>query len=259
MTGTEPGSGFPIATSGSVLRPLKAAEIVARDVVRHVGSNGLRPGDSLESEAAMLEQYGVSRESLREGLRLLEVQGLIAIRRGPGGGPVVGSVDPTNLGRVQALYFHLAGATYEELFEAWTLAESILAQRAATIPRKKERVAVMTPYVSGGSLVGQPDEMEMFVDGHGDFHNSVAALGGNRVLHISFRAFGQLVAHHVATLGDPRSISAALESDHAQLASLIIAGRGRDAGVAMGEHLGTVATVTRDLLGDSFHRRIEWL
>ena len=95
-----------------MLRPLKTSETVARDIVHYVVAGGLGNGDSLPSEARMLEQYGVSRESLREGLRLLEAQGLITIRRGPGGGPVVGTVDPANLGRVSTLYYHLVGATY---------------------------------------------------------------------------------------------------------------------------------------------------
>jgi GntR family transcriptional regulator, transcriptional repressor for pyruvate dehydrogenase complex len=47
---------------------------------------GLGEGDSLPTEAHMLAHDGVSRESLREGLRLLETQGLITLRRGPGGG-----------------------------------------------------------------------------------------------------------------------------------------------------------------------------
>jgi GntR family transcriptional regulator, transcriptional repressor for pyruvate dehydrogenase complex len=82
----------------------------------------------------MVEQYAVNRESRREGLRLLEVQGLITLRRGPGGGPVVDRLDPANLGRISTLYYHLAGGTYAELFEAWAIAETILAERAARNP-----------------------------------------------------------------------------------------------------------------------------
>ncbi len=75
-----------------MLWPLKTAESVARDIVNDIVASGLGEGDVLASEAKMVEQYAVSRESLREGLRLLEAQGLIRIRRGPGGGPVVGTV-----------------------------------------------------------------------------------------------------------------------------------------------------------------------
>ena len=37
------------------------------------------------------------RASLREALRLLESQGLVTLKSGPGGGPVVGEVDAANL------------------------------------------------------------------------------------------------------------------------------------------------------------------
>ncbi len=88
---------IPIAPGPGAVRPLKTSERVARDIVHDIAVQRLQPGDALPAEADMIGQYGVSRESLREALRLLEVQGLIAIRRGPGGGPTVGTVDPANL------------------------------------------------------------------------------------------------------------------------------------------------------------------
>jgi GntR family transcriptional regulator, transcriptional repressor for pyruvate dehydrogenase complex len=95
------GRGFlPIRTTGGSLRSLKTSESVARDIVDDIVVRRLREGDNLPPETAMLQQYGVSRETLREGLRLLEAQGLISIRRGPGGGPIVAAIDPANLGRV---------------------------------------------------------------------------------------------------------------------------------------------------------------
>jgi DNA-binding FadR family transcriptional regulator len=117
----------------------------------------------------------------------------------------------------------------------------------------------MAPYLSGDAHIDESGEMEIFVEGHGGFHNAVAALGGNRVLHLSFRAFGQLVAHHVATIGDPRSIGAALETDHANLAELIVAGRAKAAGDAMREHLEAVVAMTRERFGKDLDGRIEWL
>ena len=115
-------------------RSSKTSEIVALEIVRDIVAQGLKPGDRLPLEAEMLSQYRVSRSSLREALRLLEVQGLIAIRPGPGSGTVVGRVLPGNLARTLTLYLHMSGATYDQLLDAWTAAEPLLARLAAENP-----------------------------------------------------------------------------------------------------------------------------
>ena len=110
--------GLPIESTGAMVTQVKTSEAVARRIVGDIVTGRLRPGDRLAGEAVMIEHYGVSRESFREGLRLLEAQGMLTMKRGPGGGPIIHSVDPANLGRISTLYFHLAGGTYRELIEA---------------------------------------------------------------------------------------------------------------------------------------------
>ena len=252
-------AAIPIAGGGSVLRPLKAAEVVARAVVRSIRSAGLQPGDSLPSEAEMLKQYGVSRESLREGLRLLEVQGMISIRRGPGGGPSVGTVDSANLGRMEALYFHLAGATYQELFEAWVFAESTLARMAASNPDGALRRAAMEPYLSGDVEEGTHNDLGVYVSGHESFHAAVAALAGNKVFQVTFRAYGMLVAHHLATVGEVRTVHQSLVNDHLKIARVIADGDAAEAEAFMHEHLFTLASLHQESLGDMLDDDVEWL
>src|SRR4051794_14541226 len=185
---------IPIAPSHGVMRQLKTSESVARDIVHDIVEQQLETGDSLPSEAVMLEHYGVSRESLREALRLLEVQGLISIRRGPGGGPIVGTVDPANLGRVSTLFFYMAGATYRELFEAWVVGESTLAEMAARNPSAEARQEAMAPYLAGASsrVTG---EIEEFVEQHVSFHAIIGRLAANRVIELTMQVYGMIVSH----------------------------------------------------------------
>jgi GntR family transcriptional repressor for pyruvate dehydrogenase complex len=68
-------------------RSRKLAEIVAHELVAEIAKQGLTPGRVLPPEADMVRSFGVGRATIREALRLLEVQGLIAMRPGPGGGP----------------------------------------------------------------------------------------------------------------------------------------------------------------------------
>ena len=95
----------------------------------------------------MLSHYGVSRESLREALRILEVQGLITIHRGPGGGPKVAGVDPAYLARTATLYFHLSGATYDELFETWSMVEPAVAEKVAALPDRPRVRRSLEPFI----------------------------------------------------------------------------------------------------------------
>ena len=238
-----------------MLRPLKTSESVARDIVDDIVRRQLGEGDGLPSEAAMLEQYGVSRESLREGLRLLEVQGLISIRRGPGGGPIVGSVDPANLGRTSTLYYHLAGATYAELFDAWEASEIIVAELAARNPDRHAVRAAMAPYRAADDHGGTIEE---FVTAHIEFHTVLATLTRNKVMQLSLMAVGQIVTHHVVVDFDPRDAGGMIEADHRQIADAVAAGHPRQARDLMATHIRAVIETYEREIGSQLDALIEW-
>lgn len=250
---------LPISPGAAIVRPPKMSETVARDVVHDIVSQGLESGSRLPGEAQMLEQYGVSRESLREGLRLLEVAGLINIKRGPGGGPVVGHVDPANLGRTSSLYYHLAGGTYDELFEAWSISESLLAGRAARNRDRDTVRAAMAPYQRQFEDHSDDDSIASVALMHSAFHAVVASLAENRVLELLLQTFGLIVAHHFVVTADPRAIQEVIAADHLAIANAIAAGRSVKAGAAMEAHIATEVGYCRQLMGDTnLQGFIEW-
>jgi len=250
------GRALPISTGDAVFRPLKTAEAFARDLVRDIVNRGLRTGDKLPAEAVMLEEFGLSRESLREGLRLLEVQGLITIRRGPGGGPIVGHLDPASLGRTSTLYYHLAGGTYEELLEAWVVNEVILAERAARNPDRATVRAAMEPYLA--TPEPHEDALTDFVLAQTHFHGVLASLAENKVLEMMLQTTGQIVTHHVLGHADPRHDRETIEGDHLAIAKAVIAGAPQKAGKAMERHINTMIEVYEAHLGAQLREFIDW-
>ncbi|MCY4632208.1 MAG: GntR family transcriptional regulator, partial [bacterium] len=80
-------------------RPTKVATSVAREILHDIVDRGLAPGAKLPPEIEMAESLGVARASLGGGLRILEVHGLITIKPGPGGGPVVAPISSDDLGQ----------------------------------------------------------------------------------------------------------------------------------------------------------------
>ena len=61
---------------------------------------------------------------------------------------------------MSTLYFHMAGATYAELFEVWAMAESEMAERAARNPDGEARAAAMAPYLATTPPGASEDELE---------------------------------------------------------------------------------------------------
>jgi DNA-binding FadR family transcriptional regulator len=247
-----------VSPATAVGRAMKTSEVVARDIVRDVVRRGLRSGDSLPHEAAMIAEYGVSRESLREALRLLEVQGLITLRRGPGGGPVVGQIDPANLGRTSTLYFHVAGATYRELFDAWVLTERTQAERAAANVDRDTVRAAMQPYATAPPDDSDTETVESFARLHSQFHAVVASLMDNAVLELLLQTVGQIVTHHVVLHADPREIRDVIANDHQAIARAISAGHRQRAARLMEDHILAMTGIYGEVLGSRMDDYIEW-
>src|SRR5437773_215365 len=95
----------------------KVAEFIARSIVADILARDLAPGTVLPGEAEMMSTFSVGRFTLREALRLLEVQGVVTLRPGPKGGPVVAGVTADDFADPLSLHLQMARASFGELFE----------------------------------------------------------------------------------------------------------------------------------------------
>jgi DNA-binding FadR family transcriptional regulator len=232
-------------------RPLKTAERVAVDIVRDMVAEGLRTGDHLALEAVMVEQYRASRASVREALRLLEVQGLIHLKPGPGGGPVVGRVDPANLARTTSLYFHLGGATYDSVLRTQSLLEPVCAQLAARHPQRRQAMQrFLIPPV-----VRSVDEYRRHTE---EFHGAIYRLAGNPIISLLTQAITRIVSDHVIATMDPVELRNPILHEHAALARAIAGGQPEVAGRLMAEHLRTQHEHYRKAAPERLGELIEW-
>ena len=79
----------------------------------------------------MLEEYQVGRGTLRESLRFLELQGIMSLKPGPGGGPVVERPEATSLATSLMLLLQFTDAQYRVVAEARVALEPTMARLAA--------------------------------------------------------------------------------------------------------------------------------
>lgn len=78
-----------VPQSFTAVRIKRAFESVADQIRTQLVTGALRPGDRLPSERELAEQFSLSRNTVREGLRALEVSGLLELRKGASGGAFV--------------------------------------------------------------------------------------------------------------------------------------------------------------------------
>lgn len=221
----------PWATS-SPRRPVKTSEAVMVLLVRDMVARGLQSGDRLPTEAEMMRQYGVSRASLREAIRLLEVQGLITLKPGPGGGATVGAADVRNFARTATLYLHLGGMTYGELTDTQEVLEPLLAEAAARNPDTVAKRSALAPYLADDIPADGPEYRRL----SSGFHDTVARLAENGVLALLARSLSGIVTSHVTSHMDPVELRPAILEEHRAIARAIAAGQHQVARRLMAEH-----------------------
>ena len=73
----------------SPIKNERTFEQVSSKIKRLIFDGVLKPGDRLPAETELAQQFSVSRQSIREALRILELSGFITVQKGGGGGPLI--------------------------------------------------------------------------------------------------------------------------------------------------------------------------
>ena len=246
MTEETPAAKVGASTGGPSARAVpnarrteKISEVIAREIVND--SRGLPPGTMLPSEAKLLEKYGVGRGTIREALRLLEVNGLIVIRSGPGGGPMVSEVDSADVAKTLSLYFQLAGATYRDTLDARLVLEPVVAgtvareQRPEHIEALNDWLARSAPPETAKPGLLPQDERAV------EFHALLMDMAGNPVISLLARSLQDLLIDRWASgerfhHGPDFSTVDGMDV-HDLIARAIVEGRPADAEELMREHM----------------------
>ncbi|WP_235433332.1 FadR/GntR family transcriptional regulator, partial [Protofrankia coriariae] len=116
---------------GRRVRVPKTAELVAARLRRQIVRGELVEGDALPPEAVLMEQFGVSRPTLREAFRVLESEALISVRRGAHGGARVHTPNGDVAARYAALVLEYRGTTIADVHQARALLEPPCVRRLA--------------------------------------------------------------------------------------------------------------------------------
>lgn len=174
------------------IKQLKRSDLVAEEIKRMITEKNLSPGDRLPRETELQAQFEVSKGTIREALKSLEVQGLLKVSTGPSGG---GTIIEVTLDRTLQLlqnYLFFKDVTIEDIYAARRVLEPELAAGAvpfltdADFDALERSIACCDPTSSHEDLLSQRREDV-------NFHDILAAANPNPFLRFTCELINEMI------------------------------------------------------------------
>lgn len=237
-------------------RNLKTSERIARDIANYIIDADLPEGARLPREKEMLEMMGVGRMTLREALRLLETQGVIDIRSGAQGGPVVRRPQAEDLAGNLTLVLQFHHASLADVMLARQALEPLIARLAAEhatgeqLGQLQDTIDLMRRHA---------DSQDVFLRENERFHQLVAEASGSvslRVFSATLKSIASGAEFGIEYQPEHRE---AVAKAHSRILSALRNGRAVAAERAMQDHLGEAAAYWQRRYPELWTRPVRWI
>lgn len=228
------------ATSPISVQPVRKAYEQVADQLRELIVEGeLRPGHRLPNETALATQFGVSRATIREALRVLSTQNLIRTAKGATGGSFVILPSTDHISEFLRANIGLLSQTSTVSLDAFLELRAFLEIPAARLAARRstaedlERIAASIPPSGEVTALGTPEKFAA----NKEFHTAVVEAAGNPLLVIAAQPIFSVLQTNLArsTLG--QRFHQQVNHDHRVITSAIENGDEEAAASEMHQHL----------------------
>ena len=142
----------------------------------------MRPGDRLPSEQDLIARFGMSKGTIREATRILEAQGLVRTRTGPGGGAFVHEVSVERARALLGNFFYFKNLSIADIYEVRLALEPELAASLAGKLGPEELALLEENILAHDTPPGTAEEERAQHVASLRFHELLASFGKNELL-----------------------------------------------------------------------------
>lgn len=208
------------------IRQPRVAEMVAARLRDDILSGRLKEGDILPAQESLFTEFGVSPPALREAIHILEVDGLVSVRRGNMGGAVVHLPSADRTAHMISMVLQSRSSTPADVSGALMHLEPICAGMCAA---REDRHTAVVPYlrVEIDRQEEQFDDASQYVRNARRFHEALVARCGNEPMILLIGSLELIWSAHESSVwgdeNDPlqhKTMRAALR-DHQRLLDAI--------------------------------------
>lgn len=181
-TSKEPGRAESSTMAFANVKQPKLAEVVAGHVRDEIATGSLEVGSRLPPERELIDQFGVSRGTMREALTLLESQGFIEMRTGRNGGAYVTKPDLHHLASSFDVLLRVQRTPINSLLEAREHLEPLAASLACREATDEDLQKIEESVTSMRAALERGDEAR-YKHETVQFHVLVAEASHNELIH----------------------------------------------------------------------------
>jgi len=180
------------ATPRAAIRIPKTAEVVADAIRRQITGGELKEGDTLPPEAMIIEEFSVSRPTLREAFRILESEKLISVSRGARGGARVHVPKADQVARYAGFVLQTRKVSYRDVYEARIVIEPPAARLVAE-RHSKDATTILRGVIEAAREANVQGDFGRAVAA---FHSRLIELTGNETLILISGMLDGIVAEY---------------------------------------------------------------
>ncbi len=236
MAGLRPTTRYEKTVTADKIIRRKLSDQVLDRLRQMLAAGELKPGDTLPSERALMERFGVGRPAVREALQSLHNSGLITISHGERSR--VNRIDATTVltqsDDLARMVLSSAPDNLNHLREARRMFELGMVRQAAERATDKDVSDLRALVEAQRAQLGQPED---FIAADMAFHIRLAAITGNPIIESVSRAMlGWLFEYHTTLLHWSGNEDTTL-AEHARIVDRIAAHDGDGAVTEMARHM----------------------
>lgn len=168
----------------------KASDVLANGLRERILSGEFAEGTPLPPERELVAQTRMSRTTVREALRILEVQGLVRIKAGRAGGAFVQRPGEEVMARSVGLLIRGRQIRISALLET---REAIEPHCAALAARNRTDEDLAALEAANKAIVDAGDDLASFLTANVDWHIAVAAASHNELLSGFMKAISRAI------------------------------------------------------------------
>jgi GntR family transcriptional repressor for pyruvate dehydrogenase complex len=222
----------------------KVSEHITEQIRKAIFEGSLKPGDKLPPEKKLIETFHVSRATLREALRSLEVLGFLEIRKGVSGGAFVTEIDMKKARDSFTNFLLFKNLSLSSLSEVRLILEPYVAEKAALAIteeglKRLEKLNKECAYIIKHDIPIESRKNEI------EYHRIIGSVSGNPILMFILDFVENLLIDTKEILQPSKEFSQKVLNAHKRIYKALLK---RDPKKAREEMIKHVREVAKDLI-----------